>query len=90
VRWAALALLGIVLAAAASYGASELANQPIGLSSEPITAGDQLAPRRTPAPKPKATRTPRPKRTPTPTPIPTVDDDSSGHGSGGDDGGDDD
>jgi hypothetical protein len=76
--WALLALLGVVLAAAAAYAANQLATQPVGLSAEPITAGDRLAP--------KATRTPRPRRTPTPsptappaTPVPTVDD--SGHGS---------
>lgn len=44
VRWAGLALLGIVIAAAISIAASRLASQQIGLASEPISAGDALAP----------------------------------------------
>jgi hypothetical protein len=45
-RWAGLALLGIVIAAAVSVAASRLASQQIGLASEPISAGDALAPAR--------------------------------------------
>jgi hypothetical protein len=45
-RWAGLALLGIVIAAAVSVAASRLASQQIGLASEPITAGNALAPAR--------------------------------------------
>jgi hypothetical protein len=44
VRWVALALLGILIAAGVSVAASRLASQQIGLASEPITAGDALAP----------------------------------------------
>jgi hypothetical protein len=42
-----IALVGLAVAALVSLGASDLTSQPIGLSSEPLTAGDQLAPQRT-------------------------------------------
>jgi hypothetical protein len=60
-----LALLGIVLAAAITWGTSQLGRQRIGLASEPLTAGQRLLPTslthttkttRTPAPKRKAPR----------------------------------
>jgi hypothetical protein len=55
-RWLGLALLGILIAAAVSVAASRLASQQIGLASQPISAGDALAP----APEGKPTRqTPR-------------------------------
>ncbi len=44
-RWIGLALLGILIAAAVAFAASRLASQQIGLASEPVTAGDALAPR---------------------------------------------
>ena len=40
----ALALLGLVVAAGVSLAASRLSSQHIGLSSEPLTAGQRLAP----------------------------------------------
>jgi hypothetical protein len=43
-RWIGLALLGILIAAAISVAASRLASQQIGLDSQPISAGDALAP----------------------------------------------
>jgi hypothetical protein len=43
-RWFGLALLGLLIAAAVSIAASRLASQQIGLASEPVTAGDALAP----------------------------------------------
>lgn len=43
-RWAGLALLGMLIAAGISIAASSLASQQIGLASEPISAGDALAP----------------------------------------------
>jgi hypothetical protein len=43
-RWTGLAVLGIVIAAVVSVAASRLASQQIGLASEPISAGDALAP----------------------------------------------
>jgi hypothetical protein len=97
--WAALALAGLLIAAGAAYAASKIATQPIGLSSEPISAGRGLAPKATRTARPKPARTARPtrRRTPTPTPtgaptrtatavpttVPTVDN----SGSGGDDSG---
>lgn len=44
IRWVALALLGLLIAAGVSIAASSLASQQIGLASEPISAGDALAP----------------------------------------------
>jgi len=44
VRWVGLALLGIVVAAAVAIAASRLASQQIGLASQPVSAGDALAP----------------------------------------------
>ena len=44
-KWSGLALLGIVVAAAVSVAAGSLSSQPIGLTSEPVSAGDQLVPR---------------------------------------------
>jgi hypothetical protein len=53
-RWIGLALLGILIAAAISIAASRLASQQIGLASQPISAGNALAPpgkkRETPPP----------------------------------------
>ncbi len=45
-RWVGLALLGILIAAGVSVAASSLASRQIGLASEPISAGDALAPAR--------------------------------------------
>jgi hypothetical protein len=44
IRWAGLALLGLLIAAGVSIAASSLASQQIGLASEPVSAGDALAP----------------------------------------------
>jgi hypothetical protein len=44
IRWAGLALLGVLIAAGVSIAASSLASQQIGLASEPVSAGDALAP----------------------------------------------
>jgi hypothetical protein len=43
-RWIALALLGLVIAAAVALAASNLASQQIGIASESVSAGDLLAP----------------------------------------------
>jgi hypothetical protein len=43
-RWIGLALLGLAVAAAVSIAASQLASQQVGLASQPISAGDALAP----------------------------------------------
>ncbi len=55
-----VALLGIVLAAAVTWGTSQLVRQRIGLASEPLTAGQRLLPpslthtTRAPSPRGKA------------------------------------
>jgi hypothetical protein len=95
--WLGAALAGLIVAAALTTAAAQLSNQRVGLSSEPLTAGDKLAPATTPTPtatatpRPTRTATPRPTRTATPqrtaTASPTVDD-HGGHG-GDDSGGDD-
>jgi hypothetical protein len=96
VLWVLAAVAGVLLVAGITAAASSLSTQTIGLSSEPLSAGEQLTPRATaeatatPTPKPKPTRTPTPTPTsvPTaaPTAIPTVgDDDHSGKGGGDDD-----
>jgi hypothetical protein len=73
--WVGAALAGLVLAAGLTTAAATLSDQRVGLSSEPLTAGEQLAPPATdtasPTPtrtaRPRATRTARPRRTATPT-----------------------
>jgi hypothetical protein len=42
--WTTLALLGLALAAGVTLAASELSSQKIGLQSEPLDAGRDLAP----------------------------------------------
>jgi hypothetical protein len=43
-RWTLLALLGLAAAAAVSVAASHLVSKRIGLASEPLSAGKELAP----------------------------------------------
>lgn len=43
-KWIGLALLGIAIAAAVAIAASGLVSRQIGLASEPISAGEDLAP----------------------------------------------
>jgi hypothetical protein len=75
VAWTLAAVAGLVLAVAISYAASTLSSQHVGLSSEPLSAGDRLVPRATrtptarPTASPTATRTSRPP-TATPTSVP--------------------
>jgi hypothetical protein len=97
-----VAVAGLVLAAVLTTAASSLSNQSVGLSSEPLTAGRDLAPSPTADPtadptpdrtrEPRPDRTPRPTATADPTAAPPVEDDHSGSGSddsgsGGDDSG---
>lgn len=83
--WIALALIGLVLAAGVSIAASKLTRQHIGISSEPLSAGQELAPastttpvRRMPARQHRhrqhsGTTTPAPiTPAPTPGPLPPV------------------
>jgi hypothetical protein len=91
--WILAAIAGVLLVAGVTAAASSLSTQAIGLSSEPLTAGEQLTPRATPTATPKPQQPARKKKrkrptaTPTPTPtavptaVPTVDD----HGGGSDD-----
>jgi alkylation response protein AidB-like acyl-CoA dehydrogenase len=44
--WIAVGLAGLALAAGVTYAATQLSSQRIGLSGEPPSAGEQLAPRR--------------------------------------------
>ncbi len=55
--WVLAAILGIVLAAGLSWATSQLTSQHIGLASEPLTAGQRLAP--PPESSPKGTGEPR-------------------------------
>jgi hypothetical protein len=78
--WILLALAGLAVAVALSVAASNLSTQPIGLTNEPLRAGERLAPppatRTTTASKPAKRRKPtQTQRTPAPattTPAPTV------------------
>jgi hypothetical protein len=49
VMWAAAALLGIVATAAIAWTASQIAGQRIGISSEPLSVANHLAPSHRPA-----------------------------------------
>lgn len=104
-KWILLALLGIAVAAAVAIAASSLASRQIGLASEPISAGDALAPTASskggpPAPhsghrsevEPPTTTTPEPEPETTTPPIetqPPHEGDDSHGGSGGGHGADD-
>jgi hypothetical protein len=82
--WTLAAVAGVFLVAGVTFAASTLSTQTIGLSSEPESAGEGLAPSaatpdpaaaRTPDPTPRATATPRTRRpaaTPTATPSATA------------------
>ena len=97
--WILLALAGLAVAVALSVTASNLSTQPIGLSGEPLRAGDRLAPvsvsGTSEAPKPKAKSKPRKSTTTT---VPTTtnsgsaagDSDSDDRGAGPHHDGDDD
>jgi hypothetical protein len=45
VAWIVAAVLGLALAAGTTLAASQLSSQQIGLSGEPLSAGDRLVPR---------------------------------------------
>lgn len=84
-KWIGLALLGIAIAAGISIAASRLTSRQIGLASEPISAGDALAPASQPARRPGAEQRPDrqtgtgpgvtapPETTAGPTPPPPVE-----------------
>lgn len=56
-RWPLLALLGLLVAAAIAFLATQMVSQKIGISSEPLSAGRALAPRSPAAKKPPLVRT---------------------------------
>jgi hypothetical protein len=74
VLWTLAALAGILVAAGITLAASSLSSQRIGLSAEPLTAGERLVPEKTATPQ--STPTPphkeRKKRRRSPTPTPTA------------------
>jgi hypothetical protein len=67
-RWTVAALAGLVFAVGIGIAASTLASERIGLSSEPVNAGGELAPA---AVKDPARSRPRPHRKVRPVPAPT-------------------
>ena len=80
VAWIVAAALGLVLAVAITLAASQLSSQRVGLSGEPLSAGDRLVPRAQSRPAPH--RPSRPTQSSRPAQPSNSDD---GHASGGDD-----
>ena len=76
--WVAIGVLSLLLAAALGLATSRLTEAPVGLTAEPVSADEALAPTATATPTPAATATPTPKPkkrrkpTPTPTAVPTA------------------
>lgn len=104
-KWVLLALVGLAIAIGVAIAAANLASRQIGIASESVSAGNDLAPvLRTPAGNrdrdqpPQNTTTPEDTTTteePPPEETTTESDDHggedhSGHGGGGDSDGDDD
>lgn len=69
VAWIVAAVLGLVMAVAITLAASQLSSQHVGLSGEPLSAGDRLIPRTQPSTAPR--RPSQPSR-------PAVDDAAEG------------
>lgn len=85
-KWVALALAGLLIAGAVAVAASRLASEQIGIASESVSAGDQLAP----AVRQAAIQTsssPKPQRQPAEPESTTGTTESDDHG-GDDDGSD--
>jgi hypothetical protein len=78
--WIVAAVLGLALAAGITLAASQLSSQRVGLSGEPLSAGDRLAPRARPRPPQARPKQPRPSHPSQPS-QPSQGDD----GAGGDD-----
>lgn len=78
--WLAFGIAGIAFAVGVGFAAAKISSEQIGLTSEPLSAGEDLAPDMGPAAeqrkkKPKPAPKPRPAPTtpiPTPTPAPPV------------------
>jgi hypothetical protein len=94
-KWVVLALVGLLIAGGVAVAASRLASEQIGIASESVSAGDQLAPVvRQAANQTNAKPQQQPPAEPEPTTTTESDDhggddhggeDHSGHGGGGDD-----
>jgi len=88
-RWLLLALLGLLVAAAVAALAVHAVSGKIGISSEPLSAGKALAPKRTEGRSGKGSRTGTPTGPTTtttstaPSSPPSGGDDSIGGGGGG-------
>jgi hypothetical protein len=81
--WVGMGVLSLLLAAALGLATSKLTEAPVGLSAEPVSAGEALAPRPAATRAPERTATPEPGATSTPEPPEHSDEsDSSGSGSG--------
>ena len=78
--WIVAAVLGLALAAGITLAASQLSSQRVGLSGEPLSAGDRLAPRAQSRPPQARPKQPRPSHPSQPS-QPSQGDD----GAGGDD-----
>jgi hypothetical protein len=86
--WLVAAALGLVIAAAVTLAASQLSSQRIGISGEPLSAGQELVPHARP---PAASGHPRPTRPASARPAPHGGSTQSGAvAAGGEDGSGDD
>ena len=88
-RWPLLALVGLLVACAIAFAATQMVSQKIGISSEPLSAGGALAPRSAAPKKAPVARTttlaPAGTTTSAPGPVtPSAPSDAGGEG-GGDD-----
>jgi len=84
-RWIAFGVAGLAFAVGVGLGAATIASERIGLSSEPLTAGRDLAPARVDRPvgprkrpKPPTRTTPEPAPAPAPDPVAPAPDDHGG------------
>jgi hypothetical protein len=82
VLWVLLAVLGLVVAAGVTAAASRLSSQHVGLSSEPLSAGQRLAPEARAVRSAPRHAKQRPARRPATSPAPASEgsDDHGGHG----------
>jgi hypothetical protein len=53
-RWALFALIGLLVAASVAFVATRMVSAKIGISSEPVTAGESLSPQAQPKRKPES------------------------------------
>ncbi len=97
-RWPLYALVGLLVAAAIAFVAIRVVNQQIGISAEPVSAGEELSPagvakqrarrphrHRHPAPTSTTTTVAPAPAPPSPAPAPAPAPSTGGEGDGGDD-----